>query len=170
MMTSYLIIGFASESVPQNYCPNLPDLVRLGVRSFRLQVQYLLDSIPRKDVVTAARPFSKAQALEKLTDAAKGDIGIGRPTKELLEKLVKARHGGTPGSQRNVPMFLRWESGSLSFQQLEGDDQLFARLGGLDDLVEVAALGGDVGVGEILDILGDLRCADLGRAIRELAL
>src|SRR6266508_3717216 len=120
MMTSYLITGLASESVPQNHRTNLFDLVWLDARPFWLQVQYLLNSILREDVMASARSFLKAETLEELTDTAKRDVGIRRPAKDLLEQLVEPRHGATPGSQRDIPMFLRRERRPLSFQQSEG--------------------------------------------------
>src|SRR5437867_7961257 len=58
--------------------------------------------------------------------------------------------------ERYVPVLLGGEGRALAFEQPDRGDQFPARLGGLDDLVDVAAARGDVGVCEVLDVLGDL--------------
>ena len=53
-------------------------------------------------------------------------------------------------------MFLGRERAPLPLEQPERRDQLFARLGGLDDLVDEAVARGDVRIREILDVLRNL--------------
>ena len=45
---------------------------------------------------------------------------------------------------------------ALVSKHVDGGDQLAAGESGIDDLVDVPALGGDVRVGELLLVLGDL--------------
>ena len=52
-------------------------------------------------------------------------------------------------------MFLFWVGVALVFERAQRGDEFRARLGRLDDGVDVAALGGDVGIGEALAELGD---------------
>ena len=51
---------------------------------------------------------------------------------------------------------------ALVFEGAEGGDDAGASVGGLDDGVDVAALGGDEGIGEALAEFGDFFLAELG--------
>ena len=61
--------------------------------------------------------------------------------------------------QRNVAMLLRRVLVSLVAQHCEGGDHFAARETRLDDLVDVASLGSDVGIRELLFVLGDFLIA-----------
>src|SRR5919201_4583635 len=62
-------------------------------------------------------------------------------------------------SQRDVAVLLRRVRVALRFQDGQGGAESRARVARLDHLVHVAALGGDVGVGELFTILADARLA-----------
>src|SRR5438270_9264805 len=72
-----------------------------------------------------------------------------------------SRRLSSHGSQRNISVLFLRQSDALAFQEAESLDQPRARLGRLDDLVDVAAPRGHVGVGEVLDVLRDLLRAQL---------
>src|SRR5687767_4779574 len=57
--------------------------------------------------------------------------------------------------QRDVAVLALGELLALRAEHLEAGDELDAGLGGVDDVVDEAALGGDVGVGELLGVLVD---------------
>src|SRR5262249_7167118 len=59
-------------------------------------------------------------------------------------------------SQRDVSVFLLGIDVTLRFEGAQGGDDLRAGLGGLDDSVDIAAFGGDVGVRKALAELGNL--------------
>src|SRR2546426_4470994 len=58
-------------------------------------------------------------------------------------------------SERDVAMLLGRVPVALVLQHLERADEARAGVGGLDDLVDVAELGGLVGVGEGAPVVGD---------------
>ena len=55
---------------------HLPDLIRLRLPTFGLEIQDFFDTFFREDVVTATNALIKAQTSEQMTEAIKGDIGI----------------------------------------------------------------------------------------------
>ncbi len=64
-------------------------------------------------------------------------------------------------SQRDVPVFLRWVRIPLIFQHLQSCNQLGAGVARLNNLVDIAAAGSDVGIGKLLDIFRDQLLAPL---------
>src|SRR3546814_6362832 len=58
-------------------------------------------------------------------------------------------------SQRHVAVLALRQLFALRAQELEAGDELDARLGGVDDVVDEPSLGGDVGVAEPLRVLVD---------------
>ena len=72
--------------------------------------------------------------------------------------------------QRDIAVFFLGVRVALGFERAQGGDEFRARLRRLDDGVDVAALGGDVGIGEALAELGDFFAAQalaigFGRAL-----
>src|SRR2546429_7715474 len=68
---------------------------------------------------------------------------------------MRLKGGREAGSEWNVAMLLGRVPVALVLQHLERADQARARVGGLDDLVDVAELGGHVRVGEGVPVVGD---------------
>src|SRR5439155_10451731 len=62
----------------------------------------------------------------------------------------------TRSSERDVPVLLRRVLVALPLEQRQGRDEAWARRRGLDDIVDVAALGRDVRIREALAELRDL--------------
>src|SRR5215470_443976 len=74
-------------------------------------------------------------------------------------------------SERYVSVLLLRQHDALALQEPESGDEPLARLRRLDDVVDVAAAGGDVGIGEIGHVLVDLARPCLRRGVgSELAL
>src|SRR5436305_12730081 len=73
-------------------------------------------------------------------------------------------------SEWDVAMFLGRVPVALVLQHLERADQARARAGGLEDLVDVAELGGLVRVGEGAPVVGDQALALGGGVLRPLDL
>src|SRR5438046_10047947 len=68
---------------------------------------------------------------------------------------IRLKSGPEARSEWDVAMFLGRVPVALVLQHLERADQARAGVGGLDDLVDVAELGGLVRVGEGAPVLGD---------------
>lgn len=66
----------ASEPIPKNYGTNLPNLVRLGVGSFSLQIDELLNARLYKHVMATSDTLLKSQISEELTKIIEADIGV----------------------------------------------------------------------------------------------
>src|SRR2546428_1210616 len=79
---------------------------------------------------------------------------------------MRLKSGRDAGSEWNVAMLLGRVPVALVLQHLERADEARARVGGLDDLVDVAELGGLVRVGEGLPVLGDQALALGGGILR----
>src|SRR4030088_1549858 len=62
---------------------------------------------------------------------------------------------GDPTLERDGAVLAARAPDLLALERVERRDQLRPRLLGLDDVVDVAALGGEVGVGEFLDVIVD---------------
>src|SRR5437016_3798787 len=56
----------------------------------------------------------------------------------------------------NVTVLLRWILVALGLESLEGVDERGSGIAGIDDVVDVAAAGSDVGMRKLLAILLDL--------------
>src|SRR3546814_5356875 len=67
-----------------------------------------------------------------------------------ISAALAARGGRGARSQRHVAVLALRQLFALRAQELEAGDELDARLGGVDDVVDEPALGGDVGVAEPL--------------------
>src|SRR5437762_13272043 len=65
-------------------------------------------------------------------------------------------------SQRNVAVLARRVRVALRFQDGQRGAESRACVAGLDHLVHVTALGGDVGIGELLAVLANPRLAESG--------
>src|SRR6185369_8834399 len=65
-------------------------------------------------------------------------------------------------SQRDVAVLPRWVGVTLGLQDHQRGAEPRARVARLDDLVHVAALGGDIGIGELLAVLANPRVAERG--------
>src|SRR2546426_6021700 len=83
---------------------------------------------------------------------------------------MRLKSGREAGSEWDVAMLLGRVPVALVLQHLERADQARARVGGLDDLVDVAELGGHVRVGEGVPVLGDQALALGGGILRPLDL
>src|SRR2546426_7043524 len=68
---------------------------------------------------------------------------------------IRLKSGPEARSERDVAMLLGRVPVALVLQHLERPDQARARVGGLEDLVDVAELGGLVRVGEGAPVVGD---------------
>src|SRR4051812_34334992 len=80
------------------------------------------------------------------------DIGT-KPTTEAQRTQRR-----TEESERDVAVFLGWVLVALGLEHLERIDELFAGLARLDDGVDVAALGGDIRIGElVLELFDEFR-------------
>src|SRR5690606_2989350 len=62
---------------------------------------------------------------------------------------------GREGSERDVAVFAGWGGVAFGAEQAQGFGDLGAGGGWFDDGVDVAAFGGDVGVGQGVLVLGD---------------
>jgi len=63
--------------------------------------------------------------------------------------------------KRNVSVFLAWIRIAFVFEGAERSDDAGARVGGLDDRVDVAALGGNEGIGETVAKFSDFFLTEL---------
>src|SRR6266849_2008958 len=83
---------------------------------------------------------------------------------------TRLKRGEEARSEWNVAMLLRRVPVALVLQHLEGADQARAGIDGLDDLVDVAELGGLVRIGERAAVVGDQALALGGGVLRLLDL
>src|SRR5438034_9022451 len=83
---------------------------------------------------------------------------------------MRLKGGREARSEWNVAMLLGRVPVALVLQHLERADEARARVGGLDDLVDVAELGGLVRVGEGLQVRGDQAIGLGGGNLRRLDL
>ncbi len=121
------------------------------------------------------------RAIHARVDAARVGELAGRAAGGTRQRLVRARDRAPPrrGELRLTfaarsahsgmfPCFLGGLLSRLVCRSVEGRAEARARVAGLDDLVDVAALGGHEGIGELLAVLADLLLAE-GRELRRLA-
>src|SRR5687767_4035373 len=83
------------------------------------------------------------------TGLLRGHCAGRRPLRLLLASIVRER------SQGDVAVLLRRVAVGLVLEHLQGADDLAAGLARVDHVVEEAARGGDVGVGELRAVLLD---------------
>src|SRR2546428_11107825 len=79
---------------------------------------------------------------------------------------MRLKSGREAGSEGDVAMLLGRVPVALVLQHLERADEARAGVGGLDDLVDVAELGGLVGGGEGAPVVGDQTLALGGGGLR----
>jgi hypothetical protein len=75
-----------------NSCPNLADLIRLGLVPVSLHVNPLLNASFSKDVVASSNSFLKSKLFQQLTQLIKPDICIGRAAEYSLQQVLVFAH------------------------------------------------------------------------------
>jgi hypothetical protein len=76
-----------SKRILQDHLSDLLDLIGFPLSISGLQVEDLLHSLHRKDVVIAPDPFGKPESPEKRTQLVKGDIRIGTAQHNVFVEL-----------------------------------------------------------------------------------
>jgi hypothetical protein len=70
----------------------LSHLVNLGLASFALQVDLLLDARFPEHVVTSANTLLKAQPAQELTEVVEGDVRIRCPAQYASQEIIVLGH------------------------------------------------------------------------------
>src|SRR3990170_4669541 len=99
---------------------------------------------------SALRTWAASRSSSEYTAMVRSPISLApRITRTAISPRFATRTESMAGIlERDVPVLLGRERHSLGPQHVESLDQSLAGLAGLDHLVDEAALGGDVGVGE----------------------
>ena len=98
MIISYRcsFFGFAivssCQTVLQDQATNLLHLVRLGITTSRLQIQDLLDSVPREDVVAASHAFREPKAPQQRAKLAERNRRVGSSPENACKEIISLRH------------------------------------------------------------------------------
>ena len=74
------------------YLPHLLHLVWLRMASLWLQIENFFDAIFRKDMVIPSYSFVEPQTTQQVTELAKRDARVGRPTEYASEQFVVSGH------------------------------------------------------------------------------
>jgi hypothetical protein len=76
-----------------NDSPHLLDRVGLCLIIPWLEIQDLLNIIPRKDMVAPLDPFLESEPSQETAQILKPDIGVRGPTKDTEDQLAVLSHG-----------------------------------------------------------------------------
>jgi len=72
----------------ENCSPYLADLIRLGVASFPLQVQFFFNARHAEDVVAPLNSHFESQAMQQADQIVKPYVCITRPAQHALESFL----------------------------------------------------------------------------------
>ena len=95
MMISYfhlLFIVASGQSVLDNYLTHLLHLVGFGLSSLRLEMEDLLHTVLRKDVVIPTNSLLEPQTPQKMAKVFEGDVGIGHATQDMRKEFIELGH------------------------------------------------------------------------------
>jgi hypothetical protein len=91
------ILLLTSETIFYDYLSDLLDLIWFCLATiFRLQIQYLVDSLFGEYVVTSTDAFLKTQASQQGAHTVKGDICIRGATEYPKQELLMLSHQYNP--------------------------------------------------------------------------
>ena len=89
----------------QDHFPHLLNLIGFCLRVSGLQIQDLVDSVHREDVVIAPDPLRESKPLEQHAQTVERDIGIRVPKQNIPVQLIVFSHDGTFGRFQNGNVF-----------------------------------------------------------------
>ncbi len=67
--------------------PDLFNLIRLGLVPFRLQIDDVVDTISREDMVTAFDPLGKSKTDQQMAKCRELNVGVGAACQNLIPKF-----------------------------------------------------------------------------------
>jgi hypothetical protein len=78
--------------VLQDYCPDLLDLIGLGVSPLALQVHTFFDSRSSEQMVTSPCSLLETKIQEQAAEIVEIDVGVRATAEQLRHQLLASRH------------------------------------------------------------------------------